>query len=84
MLDRKKEHNTVCSSINSSSNLVNNVFASVHYLGFNKSYCSFSPKTLGVSLTLRQRVVNTPAEIFLPGSENLRRSDFDDSKIFQS
>ena len=29
------ENNTVCSSINSPSNLVNNVFASVHYLGFN-------------------------------------------------
>ena len=31
----KKENNTVCSSINLPSNLVNNVFASVHYLGFN-------------------------------------------------
>ena len=35
MLDRKKKNNTVCSSINSRSNLVNNVFASVHHLGFN-------------------------------------------------
>ena len=35
VLDRKKENNTVCSSINSPSNLVNNVFASVRYLGFN-------------------------------------------------
>ena len=35
MLDRKKENSTVCSSINSPSNLVNNVFATVHYLGFN-------------------------------------------------
>ena len=35
MLDRKKENNTVYSSINSTSNLVNNVFASVHDLGFN-------------------------------------------------
>ena len=32
---RKKENNTVYSSINSPSNLVNNVFVSVHYLGFN-------------------------------------------------
>ena len=35
MLDREKENNTACSSIDSSSNFVNNVFASVHYLGFN-------------------------------------------------
>ena len=35
MLDRKKENNTVCSSINLPSNLVGNVFASVHYLDFN-------------------------------------------------
>ena len=35
MLDREKENNTVCSSINSSSNFVNNVFANIHYLGFN-------------------------------------------------
>ena len=31
----KKENNIVCSLINSPSNLVNNVFASVYYLGFN-------------------------------------------------
>ena len=31
----KKENNTVCSLINSASNLVNNVFASVYYLGAN-------------------------------------------------
>ena len=60
MLDRKKENNTVCSSINSPSNLVNNVFASV------------------------EKVVNTAGGIFLPGGEDLTRSDFDDSKVFQS
>ena len=80
MVDRKKENNTVCSSINSPSNLVNNVFASVHYLGFNIKLL-FSPKILGVSLTLCQKVVNTAGGIFLPGGENLRRSDFDDSEI---
>ena len=69
----KKENNTVCSSINSPTNLVNNVFASVHYLGFNiKSLNSFSPKILGVSLTLCQKEVNTAEGIFLPGGENLR------------
>ena len=31
----KKENSTVCSSINSPSNLVNNIFARVYYLGFN-------------------------------------------------
>ena len=44
----------------------------------------FTPKTLGVSLTLCQKVVNTAGVFFLPGGENLRRNDFDDSKIFQS
>ena len=83
MFDRKKESNTVCSSINSPSNLVNNVFASVHYLGFKKKLL-FSPKILGVSLNLCQKVVNTDGGIFLTGGENLRRSDFDNSKIFQS
>ena len=82
MLDRKKENNTVCSSINSPSNLVNNVFASVHCLGFNIKL-QFSPKIVEVSLTLCQKVVNTAGGIFLPGGENLR-SDFDNSKIFQS
>ena len=28
-----------------------------------------------------QKVVNTAGGIFLPGGENLRRSDFDDSEI---
>ena len=46
-------------------------------------FCSFSPKILGVSLALCQKVVNTAGGIFLPGGENLRRSDFDDLKIFQ-
>ena len=69
MLDRKKENNTVCSSINLPSNLVNNVFASVHYLDFNIKLLFFSPKILGLSLA---------------GGENLRRSDFDDLKNFQS
>ena len=78
MFGRKNKNNTVCSSINSPSNLVNNVFASVHYLGFNIKLLFFSPKTLGVSLTLCQKVVNTAGGIFLPGGENLRRSDFDD------
>ena len=31
----EKKSNTVCSSVNWPSNVVNNVFASVHYLGFN-------------------------------------------------
>ena len=35
-------------------------------------------------MTLCQKVVSTAVGIFLPGGENLRRSDFDDSKIFQS
>ena len=40
---------------------------------------------LGIQhLTLCQKVVNTAEGIFLPGGENLRRSDFDNSKIFQS
>ena len=29
-----------------------------------------------------QKVVNTAGEIFSPGGGNLRKSDFDDSKIF--
>ena len=49
-----------------------------------QSYCSFSPKILGVSLTFCQKVVNTAGGIFLPGGEDLTRSDFDDSKVFQS
>ena len=44
----------------------------------------FSSKTLAVSLTLCQKVVNTAGGILVPGGENLRKSDFDDSKIFQS
>ena len=52
------------------------------YLQVFKSYCYFSTKILGVSLTLRQKVVNTAGEIFSPGGGNLRKSDFDDSKIF--
>ena len=44
MLNRKKENNTVCSSINSPSNLLNNVFASVHYLGFNIKLLFFFTK----------------------------------------
>ena len=40
-------------------------------------------KRNGVSLTLCQKVVNTAGggDLF-PGGENLRRSDFDDSKNF--
>ena len=57
-----------------------NVFASVHDLGFNVKLLFFSPKILGISLTLCQKVVNTAGRIFLPGGENLR-SDFDDSEI---
>ena len=68
MLDRKKENNTVCSPINWPSNLVNNVFVSVHYLGFNIKllffFTCFSPQILGVSLTLWQKVVNTAGGIF--------------------
>ena len=82
MFGRKNESNTACSSINSPSNLVNNVFASVHDIGFNIKLLFFSPKTLGVSLNLCQKVVNTAGGIFSPSGENLR-SDFDDSKIFQ-
>ena len=37
-----------------------------------------------VSLTLCQKVVNSAGGIFLPGGENLRMSDFDNSKIFQN
>ena len=75
---------SACSSIDLHSNLVNNVFASVHYRGFNMKLLFFTPKALGVSLTLCQKVVNTAGVFFLPGGENLRRNDFDDSKIFQS
>ena len=68
MLDGKKENNTVCSPINWPSNLVNNVFVGVHYLGFNIKllffFTCFSPQILGVSLTLRQKVVNTAGGIF--------------------
>ena len=39
IMDRKKENNTVCSSMNSPSNLVNNVFASVHYLQSVNQFC---------------------------------------------
>ena len=67
MLDKKKENNTVCSSINSPSSLLTNVFVSVYYLGFN--------------IKLH---INTAGGIFLPDGENLRRSDFDESDIFQS
>ena len=35
-------------------------------------------------MTLCQKVVNTAGGNFLPGGENLRRGDFDNSKIFQS
>ena len=56
MLHRKKENFTVCSSINWPSNLVNNVFVSVHYVDFNikllfflteilKSFPDFMSKT---------------------------------------
>ena len=56
MLHRKKENGTVCSSINWPSNLVNNVFVSVHYVDFNikllfflteilKSFPDFMSKT---------------------------------------
>ena len=37
----KKGNNTVCSSINSPSNLLNNVFPSLHYLGFNIKFLFF-------------------------------------------
>ena len=47
MLDRKKENNTVCSSINSPSNLVNNVFASVHYLGLNIKFIRLNCLSVG-------------------------------------
>ena len=50
---------------------------------FNISYyCSFSPKSLGVSMALCQNVVNPAGGIFLPSGENLKSSDFDDLKIF--
>ena len=50
---------------------------------FNISYyCSFSPKSLGVSMALCQNVVNPAGGIFLPSGENLKSSDFDDSKNF--
>ena len=45
MLDRKKENNTVCSSINSPSNLVNNVFASVLFLLNFRSFPDFVSKS---------------------------------------
>ena len=63
MLDRKKENHTVCSSLNSHSNLLNNVFASVHYLSFNIKLL-FLPKILGVSLTLCQKILNIAGGIF--------------------
>ena len=37
----EKKSNTVCSSTNLPSNLVNNIFASVHCLGFNIKLLSF-------------------------------------------
>ena len=36
-----------------------------------QSYCSFSPKILGVSLTLCQKVVDTAGGIFLPDGKKI-------------
>ena len=83
MLDRKKEGNTVYNSKNSPSNLVNNVFTIVHDLGFSIKLLFFFYQNFRSS-PLCQKVVNTARGIFLPGDENLRKSDFDNSKIFQS
>ena len=84
MLDRKKGKNTVCCSINSLSNLVNNVFASVHYVGFNKKLLFFLTKNFRSFPDFVQKGSEHCWGIFLPGGENLRRIDFDDSEIFQS
>ena len=83
MLDRKKENNTVWSSINSPSNLVNNVFASAHYLGFNiKLLFLFTKNFRSFSDFVSKSSEHAAGGIFLPGGENLRRSDFDESKNF--
>ena len=84
MLDRKKENNTVCSPINSPSDLVNNVFASVHYLGFNIKFLFFFTKNFRSSSDFVSKSSEHCWGDFLPGGENLRTSDFDNSKIFQS
>ena len=81
MLDRKKESNIVCSSTNSPSNLVNNVFSSLHYLRFNIKLLFLTPKILEVSLNVSKSSEHCRGD-FLTGGENLRRNDFDDSKIF--
>ena len=46
MLHRKKETNKVCCSINWPINLVDNVFASVHYHGFNIKLLFFFTENL--------------------------------------
>ena len=84
MLDRKKEKNIVCSSINVPSNLVNNVFSSVYYLGFNIKLLFFFTQNFRSFPDFASKRSEHCRGNFLPGGENLRRSDFDDSKIFQS
>ena len=65
MLHRKKENNTIFSSINWISNLVNNVFASVHYLRFQyKVTVLFHLKLTEFPC---QKVVNTAGGIFFTG-----------------
>ena len=85
ILSETTENNTVCSLINSPSNLVNNVFASVHYyLGFNAKLMFFFTYNFRSFPDFVSKTSEHCWGIFLPGGENLRRSDFDDSKIFQS
>ena len=83
MLHRKKENNAICSSINWSSNLVNNVLVSKCSLPRfqHKVTVLFHLKLKRVSLTLCQKVVNTVGRNFLTVGENLRRSDFDNWNI---
>ena len=77
MLDRKKENNAVCSLIRLPSNFVNNAFASVHYLDINI-------KLLFLKYQYKATAAGGGRGAFLGGGENLRRSDFEDLKTFQS
>ena len=86
MLHRKKENNTVWSSINWPSNLVNNVFASVNYLGFYIKLLFF----FTYNLKSFPDFVSKSSEhywgdfFYWVVRTNPRRSDFDDSNLFQS
>ena len=86
MLNRKKKNNTVYSSINWPSILVNNVLV---------SKCSLPRFQHNVTVLFNLKLKEFPrlcvkkystvlGKIFLPGGENLWRIDFDESNYVQS